>query len=130
MSRPCIVCPEPIEDGAPFYGEGADLIHQHCALERLAVSLVRDAAEPQSIEFDGVYWPTVQPGMAPGSRWVRICAGDELIAEHAIDDPSFADRDASIATDASILHGESRTYIYDGDSGACLKTIIVGGAPT
>ena len=76
-----------------------------------------------------VYLPAVQPGLNPGGLWMRTCAGDELIDEHALslDDalPELAEADAERAREAAAAHGgEARTYLYDGDSGACVVTLI------
>lgn len=80
-----------------------------------------------------VYLPTIEPGRNPGGLWMRTCAGNELIAEHglAMTDaiPELAEDDAAVASEAAATHGEARTYVYDGDSGACIITLITRPAP-
>lgn len=80
-----------------------------------------------------VYLREVDAGLNPGALWVRICAGDELVAEHALGDPAsgfegiedVGELDVEAAEKAAAEHGEARAFIYDGDSGACVTTIIV-----
>ena len=81
-----------------------------------------------------VYLERVAPGLNPGGLWVRICAGDELIAEHALGDPrtpnssepeAWGEEDGLVAGEAASKWGESRTFFYDGDTGVCIHTAIV-----
>lgn len=81
-----------------------------------------------------VYLPEVDAGLNPGALWVRICAGDELVAEHALGDyrsgslddvEPLGKADVDTAHEAAERHGEARVFIYDGDSGECATTIIV-----
>lgn len=78
-----------------------------------------------------VYLERVPAGTSPGALWVRICAGDELVDQHPLDDAALTEalalNDVDVAMAAADRHGEARVYIYDGDSGECVKTIIVGG---
>lgn len=65
---------------------------------------------------------------------MRVCAPDRLLAEHRLGNPrarrggdtldvaEHATADAARACDAGT---EVRTYVYDGDSGQCLATIVV-----
>lgn len=79
-----------------------------------------------------VYLPTVAPGLNPGGLWMRTCAGEELIAEHAVDGQAvaeLAEDDARAAREAATSHGEARTYLYDGDTGVCIATIITTPPP-
>lgn len=79
-----------------------------------------------------IYLDEVPAMLNPGGLWVRICAGDELIAEHPLGregiPPEFTaldgQRDGLLACKAADRFGESRTYVYDGNSGACVATVI------
>lgn len=79
-----------------------------------------------------IYLDEVLPGLNPGGLWVRICAGDELIAEHPLGQAGIpaeftaldGQRDGLLACKAADRFGESRTYVYDGNSGACVATVI------
>jgi hypothetical protein len=73
--------------------------------------------------------PTIEPGKAPGGVYVRICSLDQLLTEYPLVPPvvagaveSAADVDAGLILD----HEGERiwTYFYDGDTGACMRTII------
>lgn len=81
-----------------------------------------------------VYLREVDAGLNPGALWVRICAGDELVAEHPLGDSAagtfegiedVGEADVEAAEKAAAEHGEARAFIYDGDSGVCVTTIIV-----
>jgi hypothetical protein len=82
-----------------------------------------------------VYLREVDAGLNPGALWVRICAGDELVDEHPLGNSAserpfegiedVGEADVEAAEKAALEHGEARAFIYDGDSGACVTTIIV-----
>jgi hypothetical protein len=73
-----------------------------------------------------IHLERVAPGLAPRGIFVRICAGDRLLAAHSLlagdDALAAALRDAEIVN-ASAAE-EVRSYFYDGDTGECLCTII------
>ena len=73
-------------------------------------------------------------GINPGGLYVRSCTStDEVLVDHPMHDPaaSGAEGDSDGTAVRSWLdgHPEGRvyTYIYDGDTGECVKTIIVRG---
>lgn len=69
---------------------------------------------------------TIAPGKAPGGVWVRICTDDRLLSEYAI--TNLQQLEAQIDCDAAIVveagHVRVWTRFYDGDTGACMRTII------
>ncbi len=83
-----------------------------------------------------VHLRAVAPGLNPGGLWVRLCtdptdgAPGELLTEHALTgesmalaDPSAFDTDQS---DAALARGRTvRNFIYDGDTGECIVTVMV-----
>jgi hypothetical protein len=71
-------------------------------------------------------WESIAPGRNPGGLWVRITGGATVMSEHClvVDD---AEKDQGIASLVAAAVGESRVYIYDGDTGVCVNTIIVTG---
>lgn len=80
-----------------------------------------------------VHQEKIAPGRAPGGVWVRICSQCELIREYSLESIQAAGRYAHADAEAIgpyVARGETiRTYFYDGDSGACIGT-IVSGPPT
>lgn len=73
-----------------------------------------------------IYKPRVSPCLCPGGLWVRLCAGDQLLAEHSLDHNPLqvAELDATL-TLAALRRGEDvYLYVYDGDSGICKSTIF------
>lgn len=82
----------------------------------------------------------VAAGLAPGVLWVRLCsvaadpAHDRLIIEGALGGQTRGvEAVAEAHGDLALAHVEAtgeevRCYIYDGDSGECVGTIITEGA--
>jgi hypothetical protein len=76
-------------------------------------------------------WATVRPGLNPGALWVRVTAGGRILTEHGLDAfnvdaaPEFDAGYSGAALEAGAP--ESRVFVYDGDTGECLATLIVGG---
>ena len=73
-------------------------------------------------------------GMAPGGLVFRLTAAGRIFAEHPIaEDHGLKGIDQLAIADAELANylverfGEARNFIYDGDSGECVHTVIVGG---
>lgn len=86
-----------------------------------------------------VHLRKVKRNLNPGGLWVRVCtvSGDNATDKVLVEGKLAADRPVEAIAEA---HGtmagahveatgeEVRCYVYDGDSGRCLKTMIVEGA--
>jgi hypothetical protein len=76
---------------------------------------------------DLVHRPMVARGLAPGGIWIRVCALDRLLFEHAVyeSDPiEVTELDVMMIDDQTNQFEEVRMYFYDGDSGLCIGTAI------
>jgi hypothetical protein len=75
-----------------------------------------------------IHLPTVQPGINPHGVWIRICTRHELLIERALESVKAAARagevDGGITKSALEQGQDCWLYIYDGDTGACVRTII------
>jgi hypothetical protein len=73
----------------------------------------------------------MDPGRVPGGWWFRVTAGGRVWDEHGLgsaDDGAEVDRavaDAGRALELAERYGEARVYVYDGDTGECVHTIVV-----
>jgi hypothetical protein len=76
-------------------------------------------------------WERIPPGTAPGGLVFRLTAAGRRFAEHPITDPDtiaeIAAGDGALARYLVDVYGEARNYVYDGDTGECVLTVIVGG---
>lgn len=80
-----------------------------------------------------VHTPTVRPGMNPGGLWIRLCTARELLDEHALNNRAVeceAALDGELAGLYAAERGETVwCYVYDGDSGTCMATILTEAEP-
>ncbi len=78
---------------------------------------------------DAIHLEKIEPNKNPGGVWARLCASDRVIHEAALNDVSGgAAAGAGFADLARQGAGHDETvwlYMYDGDTGECLNTIIV-----
>lgn len=81
---------------------------------------------------DGPHLRQVPPRSAPGGLYVRIVTDtDVVLGVHPLLGPDTGGQGTADAETASVwleLHPAAcvYTYVYDGDSGECLQTFIVG----
>jgi hypothetical protein len=75
-------------------------------------------------------WYRIDPGRAPGGLVFRLTAGGRVWSEHgttpgsATDTPEQAEADALQALELAERFGESRLFVYDGDTGECVTTMV------
>jgi hypothetical protein len=75
-------------------------------------------------------WERIDPGQAPGGLVFRLTADGRVWREYGITPdtdthtPEQAEADALQAIELADRYGESRLYIYDGDTGECVSTAI------
>lgn len=74
----------------------------------------------------------IEPGTAPGNLYVRVCTlSGSLLTQYALDDVAQAENTGTsdlTMTDTWLdVHPDDVVYlyIYDGDTGDCVKTIVV-----
>lgn len=75
-------------------------------------------------------WSRIPPGSAPGGLVFRVTAAGHIWRDRPITAPgpeleAWAEADAQLAIDLAEQYGEARQFIYDGDSGECVSTVIV-----
>lgn len=76
-------------------------------------------------------WSHIDPGVAPGGMVFRLTAGGEVWEEHAATPGSralldaWARADGIEAAELAKQYGEARLFVYDGDTGACVLTMVV-----
>lgn len=75
-----------------------------------------------------VHVSTVPAGINPAGLWVRVCTWDLLLDEHAIGRAGVVehgDIQGAIMKARRQVEGEKVwTYVYDGDTGECIATLI------
>lgn len=75
----------------------------------------------------------VAPGLAPGSLYSRIVTDtDQVLTDHALAEfcvlqQAAADSDRAWAWLDEHPTGRVYLYIYDGDDGECVRTVIMDG---
>jgi hypothetical protein len=73
----------------------------------------------------------MDPGQAPGGFVFRLTAGGRVWREHGLtpaDDGAEIERaqaDALAALELAARFGEARVFVYDGDTGECVNTVVV-----
>ena len=67
---------------------------------------------------------TVAPRCNPGGLWVRVWDGQRVVADHALTRDDNVERYAASDALAALASKGSRTFIYDGDSGQCVMTLV------
>lgn len=73
-----------------------------------------------------IHLATVPAGLAPGRLWVRVCTADELLTEHGLEWGDLeGELDGRLARDHADRGERVWCYVYDGDSGECVATLIV-----
>ncbi|MEN3329066.1 MAG: hypothetical protein V7638_3873 [Acidobacteriota bacterium] len=76
----------------------------------------------------GIHLERIAPNKQPGGLWFRQCTLRRLLSEHGASIPSFVSAIAEMQGDearAALADGETVwLYIYDGDTGDCVKTLI------
>lgn len=78
------------------------------------------------MKLETIHLPTVIPNLAPGALWVRLCTRHRLITEHALDamPDKVGEIDAGLANREATRGGIVWLYIYDGDTGECVCTLV------
>lgn len=77
---------------------------------------------------ESAHTPWVPAGLVPGGVYARVAVvGGPLLAEHAVTVVDDGARDAEIAGAWLAGHpdGEVHVYLYDGDTGECVHTLVV-----
>jgi hypothetical protein len=76
-------------------------------------------------------WERIDPGRAPGGLVFRLTAGGRVWVEYGITAEDHgaeverdAERDALQAVELAERFGESRLFVYDGDTGECVSTAV------
>jgi hypothetical protein len=76
-------------------------------------------------------WERIEPDREPGGLVFRLTAGGRVFVEYGIgpgSDPDAterdAERDALEAVELAARFGESRLFVYDGDTGECVTTLV------
>lgn len=76
-------------------------------------------------------WERIPAGQAPGGLWFRITAGGRIWREYGIPEAddlltlnTKAVADAELSVALAGRFGESRLFVYDGDSGECVQTVV------
>jgi hypothetical protein len=68
------------------------------------------------------------PGINPHGIWIRLCTKERLITAHALDSlpiAGLAGTEDGALTAAELDRGhDCWLYIYDGDNGKCIGTLI------
>jgi hypothetical protein len=74
----------------------------------------------------------VAPGLNPGALWIRQATLERVLAEHPLGPGNVnrtGERDLDRAAAWATAFGmRVWTWIYDGDTGECLATLIYDGA--
>lgn len=74
--------------------------------------------------------PSIAAGVAPGALAVRIVTeAGALLDAHALELHTAVSADLSLVAWHLLEHPDGRVfvYVYDGDSGLCLSTVVVDG---
>jgi hypothetical protein len=76
-------------------------------------------------------WERIDPGRAPGGLVFRLTAGGRVWREYGItaeDHEAEVEREAEAdglyAVELAERFGESRLFVYDGDTGECVTTAV------
>jgi len=104
--------------------------HRGTAVVRFA-DLILAPNEQIKGYVSGDPWERIPPGMAPGGLVFRLTAAGRIFAEHPVAElegiDKLAEADGDLANYLVELYGQAVNYVYDGDTGECVQTVIVGG---